>query len=255
LIYPSWSIDSYFNSGELQSLCSYKTKGIWHQAISFSPNTGSLVGSNSKELENFLGRISNKVFDKIQVLLPKYSGAIRLDRVLLNNVEVATSYGKNFFKDDVLHLDTLKGGLPNEKRVIKLCCNINPTNARVWEKGPPLGSLLMDGRVGNELLLKGKTGIYQSNFNNDSASMLEQIGNIIRQSEVIQKKIPRKVIAFPAQSFWLAMTDVCLHSTLRGANVLEFMFFVQEHALCSGDLSAQNLLKSFFSSEIRQTAA
>lgn len=255
LIYPSWSPDSYFNSDELQAICSYKTKGLWHQAISFYPDSGKLVGSNSKEIERFLGRISKNLTDKMQVLLPMYSGAIRLDRVVLNNVEVATSGGKNLFKDDVLHLDTLKGGLPNEKRLIKLCCNINPTNTRVWEKGPPLASLLMDGRARDELFLKSKLGLYQNNFKNDFTSMLEHIGNLIRQSELIQEKIPRKVVVFPAQSFWLAMTDVCIHSTLRGGNVLELMFFVQEHALCSGDLSAPCLLRSFFSSEIKQIAA
>jgi len=255
LIYPSWSLDDLFNSDELQNLCSHKPKGLWHQAISFHPGNGMLAGSNSKELGILLGRISRNLTDKIEFLLPRYAGAIRLDRVILNNIEAATLGGKNLAKDDLLHLDTLKGCLPDEKRVIKLSCNINLTNTRVWEKGPPLASLLDDNRAGNEFSLQGKYGLYQGNPNNDSAAMLGKIGNILRQSEVIQKKIPRKVVVFPPQSFWLAMTDVCLHSTLRGSNVLELMFFVQEQALCSGNLSAPSLLHSFFSSVIKHAAA
>ena len=255
LIYPSWSVDSYFNSDELQSLCSHKPKGLWNQTISFEARNGKLTGANSKELESLLGRISRLLTDKIQILLPRYAGAIRLDRVILNNVEAATSGGKNLAKDDLLHLDTLKGVMPGEMRVIKLSCNINAANTRVWEKGPSLATLLADGRARNELNLQGKPGLYQSKSNNDITAMLEKIGNRLRESEVIQKKIPRKVVVFPAQSFWLAMTDVCLHSTLRGSNVLELMFFVQEQALCSGDLSAPSLLHSFFSSAFKHAAA
>lgn len=255
LIFPSWSLDSVFNSDEAQTLCSYKPKGLWNQTISFEPRNGRLTGANSQELESLLGRISKQLVNNIQVLLPRYAGAIRLDRVILNNVEAATSGGKNLAKDDLLHLDTLKGGMPGETRVIKLSCNIHLANTRVWEKGPSLASLLADGRAKNELFVQSKPGLYQSKLNNDVNAMLEKIGNILRQSEVIQKKIPRKVVVFPAQSFWLAMTDVCLHSTLRGSNVLELMFFVQEQALCSADLSAPCLLHSFFSSAFKQAAA
>lgn len=255
LIYPSWSPDSFFNSEELQALCSFKPKGLWNQIISFEARNGRLKGANSKHLESLLGRIAKHLTDKIQILLPRYAGAIRLDRVILNNVEAATSGGKNLAKDDLLHLDTLKGGIPGETRVIKLSCNINAANTRVWEKGPSLATLLADGRARNELNLQGKPGLYQSKSNNDITAMLEKIGNRLRESEVIQKKIPRKVVVFPAQSFWLAMTDVCLHSTLRGSNVLELMFFVQEQALCSGDLSAPSLLHSFFSSAFKHAAA
>jgi hypothetical protein len=255
LIYPSWSLDSIFNSDELKVLCSYKPKGLWHQTISFHPNNGMLVGSNSKELETLLGRVSKVLIDKMQVLLPKYDGAIRLDRVVLNNVEAATSGGKNIAKDDLLHLDTLRGGLPGETRVVKLSCNINFTNTRIWEKGPSLASLLADSRSRAELTSQRKSGFYNDHSGNNIAAILEKIGVILRQSEVIQKKIPRKVVVFPAHSFWLAMTDVCLHSTLRGSNVLEFMFFVQDQALCSGDLSAPCLLQSFFASAIKQAAA
>lgn len=255
LIYPSWSLGDLLNSDELQNLSSHKPKGLWHQAISFHPGNGMLAGSNSKELGDLLARISRHLTDKIQMLLPRYEGAIRLDRVILNNIEAATLGGKNLAKDDLLHLDTLKGCLPDEKRIIKLSCNINLLNTRVWEKGPTLASLLGDTRASNEFFLQGKFGLSQGNSNNDSTAMLEKIGNMLRQSEVIQKKIPRKVLVFPAQSFWLAMTDVCLHSTLRGSNVLEFMFFVEEQALCSGDLSAPCLLQSFFSSAIKLAAA
>ena len=240
LIYPSWSLEP---------------KGLWHQTISFHPKNGRLAGSNSKEIETLLGRVSKVLMDKIQVLLPKYEGAIRLDRVVLNNVEAATSGGTNIAKDDLLHLDTLKGGLPRETRVVKLSCNINLTNTRIWEKGPSLASLLVDSRARAELILRGKSGFYHDHSGNNITAMLEKIGVTLRQSEVIQKKIPRKVVVFPAQSFWLAMTDVCLHSTLRGSNVLELMFFVQDQALCSGDLSAPCLLQSFFSSAIKQAAA
>jgi len=255
LIYPSWSLDSIFNSDELKVLCSYKPKGLWNQTISFHPNNGRLAGSNSKELETLLGRVSKVLMDKIQVLLPKYDKAIRLDRVVLNNVEAATSGGTNIAKDDLLHLDTLKGGLPDETRVIKLSCNINLTNTRIWEKGPSLASLLDDSRARAELASQSKSGFYHDLSGNNISAMLEKIGVTLRQSEVIQKKIPRKVVVFPAQSFWLAMTDVCLHSTLRGSNVLELIFFVQDQALCSGDLSAPCLLQSFFSSAIKQAAA
>lgn len=255
LIYPSWFLNDFFNSDELHNLNSHKPMGLWHRAISFYPGNGMLAGSNSKELGDLLARISRHLTDNIQVLLPRYKGAIRLDRVVLNNIEAATLGGKNLAKDGLLHLDTLKGCLANEKRIIKLSCNTNLTNTRVWEKGPALASLLADTRARNEFFLHGKFGLSQGNPNNDSTGMLEKIGNTLRQSEVIQKKIPRKVLAFPAQSFWLAMTDVCLHSTLRGSNVLEFMFFVEEQALCSGNLSAPCLLQSFFSSDIKLAAA
>ena len=46
LIYPSWSLDSFFNSDELQSLCSHKPKGLWNQTISFE----ELAGKGAKQL-------------------------------------------------------------------------------------------------------------------------------------------------------------------------------------------------------------
>ena len=67
LIYPSWSLDSFFNSDELQSLCSHKPKGLWNQTISFEARNGRLTGANSKELESLLGRISRLLTDKIQI--------------------------------------------------------------------------------------------------------------------------------------------------------------------------------------------
>jgi hypothetical protein len=57
--------------------------------------------------------------------------------------------------------------MPGEMRVIKLSCNINAANTRVWEKGPSLATLLADGRARNELDLQSKPGLYQSKSNND----------------------------------------------------------------------------------------
>ena len=51
LIYPSWSVDSFFNSDELQSLCSHKSKGLWNQTISYEARNGKLTGANIKAFD------------------------------------------------------------------------------------------------------------------------------------------------------------------------------------------------------------
>lgn len=255
VVYPSWSLDEFLNPGELQFLCNLNPRGMWSKTIDYHPINGKLNGHNSKDVQSLFGRVSSILLEKIQKLLPKYSGAIRLDRIVLKNSEVATTCGKILERDDLLHLDTLAGAYSEELRLIKLSCNINSKKTRVWEKGPTLADLLLDNRVKANLLLKSKLGRQSFNFNKTSEYIVDKIGVLIRQSDVIQEKMPRKLLVFPAQSSWIAMTDVCLHSTLRGANVLELYFFVRQESLCSIGLSAPSLLDAFFASPIIQSAA
>ncbi len=255
LIHPSWKIDSIVSSEEAAFLCSQKPSGFWNKIISFNPVDRKLVGSNSKTLEQLLIRLSQDLICKTQYLFPSYNSGLQLIKVGLNNTEAATKSGETVDRDDLLHIDTCKGGFLNSSRMLKLSCNIDPTNFRVWEKGPTLFHLFNDERSRTDLLADCKKGLFRTGVNLDPEFVYAKISGALRQSELIQKKASRKLINFPSQSCWLAMTDVCLHSTLRGSNLLELVFMVRENVLSAPELSVPRVLSSFLASHVKQAAA
>jgi hypothetical protein len=188
-------------------------------------------------------------------LLPRYARAWQLDRVSYRPEEEATRRLRQTARNDLLHVDAFPGRPSQGDRILRVFANVNPSEPRIWVTSDPFAKLLqrygeaagLPGRQHGgwlEHLGEGVLRLFRPNRRRRSAydSFMLRFHDYLKKSEEFQERGPKRLWTFAPASAWLALTDTCSHSVLRGRYALEHSYFVAPSGLALPDESPPALL-------------
>ncbi len=251
---------------DLEFLLRQELGSLAHKNISYNPANGKVNGFVRREagqearLQAIFAHFSTAATDWLSSLLP-YREGWQLDRASFRPQEEATRRLRPKARNDLLHVDAFPGRPSRGNRILRVFANINPREPRIWVTSDPFAKLLK--RYGEEAGLPGRAGSrWLSQLGRSIMGLLRpRVGrrsdydlfmlrfhDYLKLNEDFQEKGPKYLHTFPPGSAWLAMTDTCSHSVLRGRYALEHSYFIAPAVLALPDESPPVLLRNASSS-------
>jgi hypothetical protein len=226
-----------------------------HKNISYTPRTGTTRGyrnRGSEEAERLgavLAQFARSVKKWLAEVFPRYAAESQPDQVTFRPQEEAGRRLRRTARNDLLHVDAFPSRPTRGWRILRVFANVNPVEPRVWVTSDPFVDLLQ--RYGARAGLPGGKPVggpwrrllrVFRPARSDYDSFMLRFHDYLKNDEVFQARTPKRTWNFLPGSAWLAMTDACSHSVLRGRFALEHSFFVPPEALALPDESPAALL-------------
>jgi hypothetical protein len=245
---------------DLAFLLEQRLGSFQHKNVSYDPASGKAHGfvrvadAQAERLRHMLADFSWIVADWVTRALPRYRAGCRLDRVSFRPVEEATRKLRTTARNDLLHVDAFPNRPSQGDRILRVFVNINPSEPRVWVTSDPFARLLekygeaagLPGRSPGwlERLVEGLCGLFRPSRLRRSPydRFMLRFHDYLKRSEEFQERAPKRLWKFPPGCCWMAMTDTCSHSVLRGRFALEHSFFISPAVLALPDESPVALL-------------
>jgi hypothetical protein len=194
-----------------------------------------------RELEAMMQRFSAWAQDVVSTLLPSYRTALVQDRVTYRPCERSIPQG--------LHVDTSYGRPTQGRGMLRLFCNVNPTDRpRLWQVGeqfePFVSHFLPSarttvGRVSELLRLLGMTRGRRTSYDR----LVADIRRLAKGDDAYQRSALRRIVEFPSGSSWLAITDLVVHGAVSGQHSLDQTFFLPVAAMHDPSRSSLRILE------------
>jgi hypothetical protein len=226
-----------FDIGDAERYLLSPTTAGKSKNVSWDVATGKLGGSSvgeagAKSLQVLMQRFAKCSKDLLLNLFPRYSSGLRQARTSFRPVEIdgrATSWRKD---DTRLHVDSFPSSPVQDKRILRLFCNINPDGrGRFWRLGESFQSVasrylpsLTTPLWGSSQLLhlcritKSRRSAYDH--------FMRQLHDRMKADSGYQSGANQSTYDFPAGSTWMAFTDQVSHAAMTGQHLLEQTFYV-----------------------------
>jgi len=215
--------------------------------VLFDPNSGKILRARIQrparnEFEAMMARFSQWAETLVTQLLPRYASTLVRSRLTFRPCERATPEG--------LHLDASYGHPTEGRGMLRVFCNINPTERpRVWHVGEtiepfarhflPTARFRKTNRVEQWLASLGITKGLRTPYD----KLIGDIRDQGKHDKAYQANCPREIVEFPAGSAWIVLTDLVLHGALSGQYSLDQTFFVPVTSMSEPDRSALRILE------------
>ena len=235
--------------------------GPVHKNISYDPATARVGGfarrsqADADRLRELFAEFSRTTTEWLAKTLPHHSAGWQLDRISYRPEEEATRRLRHLARNDLLHVDAFPGRPSQGRRILRVFANVNPTEPRIWVTSSPFAALLeqygeaagLPGRNGGDWLnqlREGVVGLFRPGKARRSGydSFMLRFHDYLKRNDEFQERGPKRLWTFPPGSAWIAVTDTCSHSVLRGRYALEPSYFVAPHVLALPDESPAALL-------------
>src|SRR5579871_2303617 len=223
---------------------------------SYNPQTGAVDGviagrRSAERLSQLMGRYAQWATDVIGKFFPTYHGALELGRTSLRRRSVQDDPPLSRRKDDrSLHLDAFTSQPVAGRRILRVFCNIDPSGAdREWaiaDGGFEDFARRFRGRArrlwpGEAALLRGLS--LTKCLRTDYDQIMLGMHDAAKRDRAYQRTAPRRYVAFPPGSTWLAFTDQTPHAAVSGQCALEQTFYVPVEALADPASSPLRILE------------
>ncbi|HTU22003.1 MAG TPA: Kdo hydroxylase family protein [Gemmataceae bacterium] len=258
---------------DLDFLLQQELGSLAHKNISYNPANGKVNGfvrrgeEQVAQLRGIFARFSQAATAWLATLLPQYPSGWQLDRASFRPQEEATRCLRPKARNDLLHVDAFPGRPSRGNRILRVFANINPCEPRIWVTSDPFAKLLerygeaagLPGRAGTrwlQNLSRNVVGLFNPNVRRRSEYDLFMLRfhDYLKMNEKFQEKGPKYLRTFPPGSVWVAMTDTCSHSVLRGRYALEHSYFVSPAVLALPEESPPVLLQKACAASGRRAA-
>jgi hypothetical protein len=240
---------------DLQHLLKQELSSAGHKNISYTPRNHTIRGhrrrsaASDARLRDLLAAFADSVGNWLADAFPRYSAGGRKDQVTYRPQEEAGRKLRRTARNDLIHVDAFPSRPTNGWRILRVFANINPRDARVWVTSDPFSRLLerygavvgLPGSQRPRQTWKRLLELFQPERSEYDSFML-RFHDFLKANEEFQDQTPKTTWYFPPASVWLAMTDACSHSVLRGRFALEHSFFIPPTALALPDESPAALL-------------
>ena len=258
---------------DLEFLLEQELGTLAHKNISYNPANGKVNGfvrrtaEQVEQLRSIFTRFSKAATEWLAGLLPQYSHGWQLDRASFRPQEEATRRLRPTARNDLLHVDAFPGRPSRGNRILRVFANINPREPRIWVTSDPFAKLL--ARYGEAAGLPGRTAAHLWKQLGRSMLALFRPGigrrseydlfmlrfhDYLKANEEFQERGPKYLHNFPPGSVWVAMTDTCSHSVLRGRYALEHSYFIPPAVLALPEESPPVLLEKATTASARRAA-
>lgn len=221
--------------------------------VSWNANQQSLKGTTfegeqREVLQAMMERFCDKAQRLVGSLLPQYKDAISLAKTSYRPVEVQ-GRRTSFRKDDTrLHVDAFPSNPVQDKRILRVFSNVNPSADRVWRAGEPFENVakyfkqkLTKPFPGSTTLLK-LLGITKSQRSLYDHYML-QLHHTMKADMDYQTHVQQETLHLPPNSTWMVFTDQVSHAAVKGQYLLEQSFYLPVSAMQDPERSPQRVLE------------
>ena len=232
-----------------------------HKNISYDPASGRVGGyarqgaQESERLRQLFADFSRTTTEWLSRTLPRYAAGWQLDRISYRPEEEATRRLRHLARNDLLHVDAFPGRPSQGRRILRVFANVNPSEPRIWVTSSSFAALLeqygeaagLPGRAGSDWLGRVRENVvrlFRPGKAKRSAydAFMLRFHDYLKRNEGFQERGPKRLWTFPPGSAWIAITDTCSHSVLRGRYALEHSYFVAPEVLALPDESPAALL-------------
>jgi hypothetical protein len=246
---------------DLEFLLEQELGSLAHKNISYNPDNGKVGGfvrrnnAQAEQLRQIFAHFSAAATDWLLQVLPQYGPGCQLDRASFRPQEEATRRLRPTARNDLLHVDAFPNRPSQGNRILRVFANINPREPRIWVTSDPFAKLLkrfgeaagLPRRGGSNWVRQLSQGML-SLFRPGRARRSEydlfmlRFHDYLKANDEFQERGPKYLHTFPPGSVWVAMTDTCSHSVLRGRYALEHSYFIAPTVLTLPDESPPVLL-------------
>lgn len=187
--------------------------------------------------------------------MPHLNGSLVPDRVSWRPWELATRLVRWNARDDLFHIDHFPKRPSMGRRVIRVFMNAGTEDEIVWANTNPLGQLLDDWRkYGQPFVFRDLGAVLRDAAGKDSRwwrpqkgvslhdAVFKAIHDRLKRDEAFQEGAARKIHRFPPGAVWMAMTDLCCHSFLRGSWLVDATWFLPIDACLHPELAPCKIL-------------
>jgi hypothetical protein len=177
---------------------------------------------------------SQKLIDE---LFPNYKEELVWGRTSYRPAEIKGRRTSKLKDDTKLHVDAFASTPVHGFRILRVFCNINPNQIpRVWHLGEGFEDVLKQFKdrlpVYKPSIAKLLHGLKITKSRRSSYDhYMLKLHNHMKLDSHYQNKVNPERIDFPAQSTWIAFTDVVSHAALSGQHLLEQTFYLPVHAM------------------------
>src|SRR3990167_6471750 len=198
-------------------------------------------------LHQFMHRYAEFAQQLIIALFPQYAQNIDWGRTSYRPAEIKGRKSSPRQDDTRVHVDAFPSTPVHDKRILRVFCNINPKDPRVWEFGESFKDVM--ARFYNSIppysyfkarLLKlfKATKSLRSPYDHFMLHLHDQM----KLHPTYQSTVTKQRFDFPSCSTWVVFTDIVSHAALSGQFLLEQTFYLPVAAMSD---QARSPLKQF----------
>lgn len=176
--------------------------------------------AGEEEFLAFLRQFLNIAASTVGLTLGLESSFLCSDRVTWRPYELATTARRWNARDDLFHLDSFPSRPAKGRRILRLFYNASATDNIIWSHTFNLDNYIKSYlSIGPDFLSGNRSDTFSDN-------LMAQIHDQMKRQEDFQEKTPRVLHTFAPGEAWVALTDTCLHSYLRGDWLMDVSWFV-----------------------------
>ena len=223
------------------------TRELHPKQLAHQPEAGEFI--------RFLDSFHQAAEKKLTQAIPHWKDSLIPDRVCWRPWELATRRVRWNARDDFFHIDHFPKRPSRGNRVVRVFMNAGRNDHIVWASTKPLNQLLEDGRrygrpkvfshletIRREVTRKNNWWGWSDKEVSIHDAVYKTIHDRLKRDEVFQEETIRKIHHFPPGSIWMAMTDSCCHSFLRGSWMVDATWFLPAELCIRQDLVPARLL-------------
>ncbi len=229
--------------------------------IGFHPERNKLWGvqrlsdEQRIQLKTMLRRYAQHCQTVIRNLLPRYHAHLQIGRTSFRPVQISGRQTSPRKDDKRLHVDAFPSSPNQGKRILRVFCNINPSEDRVWRLGEPFENVAQHFAPGVRKPFPGSATLLQ--FLNITKSLrtpydhyMLHIHDRMKEDEQYQQTVTQQEVRFPPASTWIVQTDHVSHAAMQGQHLLEQTFYLPIEAMQNPDLAPLSILERILNQKL-----
>ncbi|KTD04280.1 Kdo hydroxylase family protein [Fluoribacter gormanii] len=181
----------------------------------------------------------------IQTALPSYAPHLQWGRTSFRPAQINGRVSSKRKDDTRLHVDSFSASPVHGLRILRVFCNINPTEPRVWNLGEPFEDVL--NRFAPKIAPYSKMKAKMLKWVKATKTLrppydhyMLHLHDTMKLDDTYQTNVEKVQIDFPAKSTWIVFTDHVSHAALSGQHLLEQTFYLPVDKMTTPDYSPLN---------------
>lgn len=195
-----------------------------------------LTDQEHDQLKLMMDRFSQQAYDFVRILFPRYQSHLIIARTSFRPIQISnrkTSYRKD---DKRLHVDAFPSAPNQGKRILRVFCNINPNEDRVWRIGEPFEQVANQFLPGIKKPFPGSAALLRTfkitkSYRTLYDHYMLNIHDRMKANNEYQTKAQQQTIHFRPGTSWIVQTDHVSHAAMQGQHVLEQTFYLPIEAM------------------------
>ena len=199
-------------------------------------------------LSKMIARFAASAADLVTALFPRYAPYVRRARTSFRP-QPAVGRALSWRKDDSrLHIDAFPSRPNHGERILRVFCNVNPGEDRVWRVGEDFASMAKTflPQVSRQLpgapmllaLLRVTKGV-----RSDYDHLMLGLHDRAKADRDYQRNCPQQIVRFTPGTTWLCFSDLVMHAAVSGQHMLEQTIHLPVSALYDRDSAPLAILE------------